>query len=76
MANLNDFYAFKNSSKGSGGGNNSSGGWGNIGCGWVVIVIVAIMLVYFITSGAGWIAIDRLLGFGALAFIIVRFLFN
>lgn len=51
-----------------------TGGSGGFGCVGVVIAIVVIMLVYFIFSGASWDAIDSLLGFGFLAFLIVRWL--
>ena len=59
--------------KGNGGG--SSGG-GGFGCGGVVILIVVIMLIYFVFSGASWDAIDSLLGFGFLAFLVARWLFK
>ena len=72
MPNLNDYHAFKNT---SGGG--SSGGKGSgFGCGWIVIVIVAYMLISFIADGASWGAIDTLLGLGLLAFLFVRSLFR
>lgn len=48
----------------------------NFGCGWIVIVIVAIMLIFFIFSGASWDAIDTLLGLGFLAFLFARTLFR
>ena len=49
MSDMNDFYAFKSTSGGDGCG---SGGKGDLGCGWIVIVIVAYPLIRFIFSGA------------------------
>lgn len=74
MPDLNDFHAFKSTSGGDegGGGNFGSGG---LGCGCVVIIVVAIMLICFIVNNASWDAIDCLLGFGFLAFLIARSLF-
>ena len=74
MPDMNDYHAFKSTS-GDGGGSGGGGKW-NFGCGWVVIVIVIIMLIFFIVSGAGWVAIDCLLGFGFLAFLFARNLFR
>lgn len=78
MPDMNDYYAFKNigddDDDGSGGG--GGGGKWDFGCGWVVIAIVAYMLIGFIFSGASWEAIDRLLGFGFLAFLFARSLFR
>ena len=75
MPNLNDFHAFKST---GGGGDNKSGGGsgGGCGCGWIVIVIVALYLLFFIANGAGWEAIDCLLGFGFIAFLFARSLFR
>lgn len=77
MPDMNDYHAFKSTSGGDGGGSNSGGGgkW-DFGCGWVVIVIVAYMLLHFIFSGASWEAIDTLLGLGCLAFLFARSLFR
>jgi len=77
MPDMNDFHAFKSTSGGDDGGSNGGGGgkW-DFGCGWVVIVIVAYMLIHFIFSGASWDAIDTLLGLGFLAFLFARSLFR
>ncbi len=73
MPDLNDFHAFKSTSRGSGG----KGGGGGIGCVAVgVIVIVALMLLFFIFDGASWDAIECLLAFGFLAFLFAKFTFN
>ena len=75
MPDLNDFHAYKSTSGGSG-GTGSSGG-GGIGCGaWIVIAIVVFMLIFFIADGASWEAIECLLAFGVIAFLIVRWLFR
>lgn len=68
---MNDYHAFKSTSGGSKGG--SGGGFG---CGWVVIVIVAIALIFFIADGTSWDAIDTLLGLGLIAFLFARTLFR
>ena len=44
------------------------------GLGWVVIVLVVIMLIFFIADGASWDAIDTLLGLGLLAFLFFRWI--
>ncbi len=73
MPDMYDYHAFKSTSGGSGG---SSGGGGGkcFGCGWIVIVIVAILLISFIEDGASWDAIDTLLGLGLLAFLFLRWI--
>ena len=68
---MDDYHAFKSTSGGGG-----SGGSGGFGCGWVVIVIVACFLIFFIFSGASWDAIDTLLGLGLLAFLFAKNLFR
>ena len=55
-------------------GGSSDGSGKGFGCGWIVIVIVAIMLLYFIFTGASWDAIDSLLGLGFLAFLFLRWI--
>ncbi len=75
MPDMNDYHAFKSTSGGSGGSGSGGGGKWDFGCGWVVIVIVAYMLLHFIFSGASWEAIDTLLGLGFLAFLFARSLF-
>lgn len=75
MPDMNDYHAFKSTSSGDNNNGGSSGGQG-FGCGWVVIVIVAFMLIFFIADGASWEAIDSLLGFGFLAFLFARTLFR
>ena len=64
---------FKSTSGGTGSSSskNSSRGFG---CGWIAIVVVVIMLISFIGDGASWVAIDRLLGFGLLAFLFLRWI--
>jgi len=73
MPDMDDFHAFKSTGGGSGGNGGSGGGFG---CGWVVIIIVAAMLIFFIADGASWEAIDTLLGLGLIAFIFARSLFR
>ena len=74
MPDLDDFHAFKSTSGGS--DNNSGNGGNGIGClAWIVIGIV-VMLIYFIADGASWDAIDCLLGFGFIAFLIAKTLFK
>ncbi len=72
MPDLNDYHAFKSTS----GGENSGGGGDGLGCGWVVIVIGVIMLIFFIFSGASWDAIEGLLTWGLIAFFFARMLFR
>ena len=72
---FDDYMDYKASGSGNDDGNkNQPGGGDGCGCVGVVVAIVAIMLIYFIFSGASWDAIDSLLGFGFLAFIFVRWL--
>lgn len=71
---FDDYMDYKVSGSDKGGGGNQKPSGGGFGCGWVVIVIVAIMLLYFIFSGASWDAIDTLLGLGFLAFLFARFI--
>lgn len=70
-----DMKAMSDSSKDGNrtGGSNKNGGAG-FGCGWVVIVLVVIMLIFFIADGASWDAIDSLLGLGLLAFLFFRWI--
>ena len=74
MPNLNDYHAFKSTNGDNEGGSGHNGG--GFGCGWVVIVIVLVLLISFIGNGASWEAIDCLLGFGFIAFLIGRSLFR
>ena len=71
MSDINNYHAYESTTGGNGG---SSGNGSGFGCGWIVIVIVAFMLVSFIADGASIDAIDSLLGIGFLAFIVVRWL--
>ncbi len=71
MPDMNDYHAFKST---SGGSSSGSGGGGGLGCGGFVLVILAIMLLYFIFTGSSWDAIDSLLGIGFLVFLVVRWL--
>ncbi len=77
---MDDFHAFKSTSggadDGSGGGSGGGGGKWDFGCGWVVIVVVAYMLIHFIFSGASAKAIDTLLALGFLAFLFAKNLFR
>ena len=74
MPDLNDFHAYKSTSVGSGGTGSSGGG---IGCAaWLVIAIVVFMLIFFIADGASWEAVECLLAFGLIAFLIARWLFR
>ena len=75
MPDLNDFHAFKSTSGGTGGTGGSSGG--RIGCAtWIVIGIVVFMLISFLADGASWEAIETLLAFGLIAFLLARWLFS
>lgn len=69
MPDMNDYHAFKSTSGGSSGGIG-----GGLGCGGVVLVILAIMLIYFIATGVSWDGIDSLLGIGFLVFLFVRWI--
>ena len=71
MSDINNYHAFESTTGGNSGGGGNGGGFG---CGWIVIVMVAIMLVFFVFDGASIDAIDSLLGIGFLAFIVVRWL--
>lgn len=66
---LDDFYRYKNTQGPSGGG-------GGFGSGIVVIVIVVIFLISFLSSGASFAAVETLLAFGIIAYLLVRFLFD
>ncbi|MBQ2764891.1 MAG: hypothetical protein IJF43_07645 [Firmicutes bacterium] len=70
---MNDYHAYKNTSGGSGGG---FGGGDGFGCGWVVIMIVALMLIFFLFNGASWDAIEGLLTWGLIAFFFAKSLFR
>jgi len=74
MPDLNDFHAYKSTSGGGGSGGGKGSGFG---CGgWTVIVIVVVMLIFFIADGASWDAIDTLLAFGLIAFLLARSIFR
>jgi len=70
VPDLGDYHAFKSTSNDSGGGTGSGGGMGCLT--WFVIGVVVILLIYFIVKGASWEAIECLLGFGLIAFLIAR----
>lgn len=75
MPNINDYHAYKSTSGGTGG----QGGSGRSGMGcaaWIVIGIVAFMLISFIADGVSWEAIETLLTFGLIAFLLTRWLFR
>ena len=76
----NDYYEYKETSggggNGSGGNHKGGGGLPDWGCGWIVIIIVAILLISFIFNDASWDAIESLLGFGFLAFLFAKNLFR
>ena len=75
MPNINDYHAYKSTSGGTGcqGGSGGSG----IGCAaWIVIGIVAFMLISFVADGASWEAVETLLAFGLIAFLLARWLFR
>ena len=78
MPDLNDFHAFNSTSGGSGGGSSGGGsGGGGIGCAaWIVIAIAVYMLIFFIADGASWEAIETLLAFAIIAFLLARWLFR
>lgn len=73
MPNINDYHAYKRTSGGTGGQGGSGGS--AMGCAaWIVIGIVAFMLISFIADGASWKAIETLLAFGLIAFLLTRWL--
>ncbi len=75
MPNRNDYHAYKSTNGGTG-GNGGSGGTG-IGCAaWIVIGLVVFLLISFIADGASWDAIETLLAFGIIAFLLARWLFS
>ena len=71
---MNDYHAFKSTSGGS--GSSGGSGCGSFCCGWVVISIVVIALIFFIFDGASWDAIEGLLTWGLIAFFFARTLFR
>ena len=71
---MNDYHAFKSTSGGSGSSGGSGGG--SFGCGWVVIAIVVIALIFFIFDGASCDDIEGLLTWGLIAFFFARALFR
>ena len=70
----NEYHKYKSTN----GGSNNRGGLGKgFGCGgWIVIAIVVFFLISFIADGASWEAIESLLAFGFIAFLLVRWLFG
>ena len=72
----NDNDSSSSSGTRPGGGSGGGGGKWDFGCGWVVIVVVAYMLIHFIFSGASAKAIDTLLALGFLAFLFAKNLFR
>ena len=75
---MDGYHAYQSTNGGSGDGSGGFGGdgCGGFGCGSLVIVIVAILFVGLLGSGADWDAFDSLLGIGLLAFFAVRILFR
>ena len=73
MPDLNDYHAYKSTQVSSGGPNKSSG---PSGAGIMVAIIIAVLLIFFIFSGASWDAIDSLLGLGFLAYLAANWLFR
>ena len=71
-----EYHAYKSttddSKKGGSGGGGSGRGPGTGG--WIVIGIVVIMLISFISDGASFDAIETLLGFGIIAYLLVKWL--
>ena len=77
MPNLNDYHSYKSTSGGSNNSGGSGGGSRGPGCGgWIVIGIVVFMLISFIADGTSWEAIEGLLTFGLIAFLLARWLFS
>lgn len=76
MPDHNDYHAFKSTTGGNGGGSGGGSGGPDFGCGWVVIVVGVIALLFFIFSGASWEAIECLLFWGIIAFLFARTLFR
>lgn len=74
MPDMDDFHAYQSTSGESEDNRSSGGGGRGFGCGWVVIVAVIFMLIFFIADGASWDAIDSLLGMGFLAFLFFRWI--
>ena len=67
MLDKNDYHAYKSTS-----GSSSGNGGGCSGGGKFVLIILAILFIYFIFQGASWDAIDSLLGIGFLIFLFVN----
>ena len=69
MRNIHDsgeYNKYQNTSGGSGGGR-------ELGCGGLIgIVIVVILVISFIANGASWEAIETLLAFVIIAFMIFK----
>ena len=75
MSDWDDYHAYKNTCEDLDDENNGGGTSGG-GCGCAVIVFLAFLLIYFVANGASWDAIDCLLGFGFIVFLIVRSMFR
>ena len=74
MPDLNDFHAYKST---NGSSSRTGGSGGGIGCAaWIVIGIVVFMFISFLADGASWEAIETLLAFGLIAFLLARWLFR
>ena len=69
MLNKDDYHAYKSTSTNSSRSGNSSSCGGKF-----VLVILAILFIYFISQGASWDAIDSLLGIGFLVFLFVNWI--
>ena len=74
MPGFDDYHAFKSTSGGTGGGSSGGGGCGCLV--WIVGGFFVYMLIYFIASGASWDAIECLLAFGLIGFLIIKKLFS
>ncbi|MBO5745904.1 MAG: hypothetical protein J6S13_02315 [Clostridia bacterium] len=74
MPDLNDFYAFKSIGNNSGGSGGSGGG--DFGCGCIVAVIVAALLLFALFDGADWEFIEGVLSFGIIAFVFALISFR
>lgn len=72
--NLNEYHKYISTTGGFDNKVASNNGSHPSSLGWIVIVLIVIMLVFFIANGASLDAIDTLLGLGFLSFLFFNWL--